>query len=68
MFNLFGTRNGSNCDGSSRRDFLKIGALGMGALTLPDLLRASGCCGASRQANQKHFRGLALAQRRTNPR
>ncbi len=40
MFNLFGTRNGSNCDGSSRRDFLKIGALGMGALTLPDLLRA----------------------------
>lgn len=30
-----------NCDGSTRRDFLKIGALGLAAgLTLPELLRA----------------------------
>lgn len=28
------------CDGFSRRDFLTIGALGMGGLALPDLLRA----------------------------
>jgi uncharacterized protein (DUF1501 family) len=28
------------CDGSSRRDFLKVGALGLFGLTLPDLLRA----------------------------
>jgi hypothetical protein len=28
------------CDGVSRRNFLKIGALGMGGLTLPQLLRA----------------------------
>ena len=28
------------CDGVSRRNFLKIGALGMGGLTLPTLLRA----------------------------
>ena len=28
------------CDGKSRRDFLKIGGLAMGGLSLPDLLRA----------------------------
>src|SRR5215203_5840722 len=28
------------CDGVSRRNFLKIGALGMGGLALPQLLRA----------------------------
>ena len=27
------------CDGLSRRDFLKVGALGVGGLTLADLLR-----------------------------
>jgi uncharacterized protein (DUF1501 family) len=27
------------CAGPSRRDFLRIGALGLGGLTLPDLLR-----------------------------
>lgn len=40
MLNVFSTRRGAACDGSSRRDFLKVGALGMGALTLPDLLKA----------------------------
>jgi hypothetical protein len=40
MFKFLGSRNGTNCDGSSRRDFLKIGALGVGGLMLPDLLRA----------------------------
>src|SRR5258707_1116536 len=40
MFNVYGSRNGTNCDGGSRRDFLKVGALGMGGFLLPDLLRA----------------------------
>src|SRR5439155_22073596 len=40
MLKLTGSRWGTNCDGSSRRDFLKVGALGMGGLMLPDLLRA----------------------------
>jgi hypothetical protein len=39
MLRFLGSRNGTNCDGSSRRDFLKIGALGLGSLMLPDLLR-----------------------------
>lgn len=40
MFNFFGKLSGRNCDGTSRRNFLKVGTLGLGALTLPDLLRA----------------------------
>jgi hypothetical protein len=47
MFNLLGTRRGLNCDGSSRRDFLKIGALGMSGLLLPDLLRARAAASAA---------------------
>jgi hypothetical protein len=42
MFQLFGSRTGTNCEGTTRRDFLKVGALGLGAsaFLLPDLLRA----------------------------
>src|ERR1700752_4955442 len=40
MLNLISRRLSKNCDGSTRRDFLKIGALGLGVLTLPQLLRA----------------------------
>jgi Protein of unknown function (DUF1501) len=40
MFKFLASRNGTTCDGSTRRDFLKVGALGMGGLMLPDLLRA----------------------------
>jgi len=40
MFTFRMSRNGTTCDGTSRRDFLKLGALGLGGLTLPDLLRA----------------------------
>jgi hypothetical protein len=39
MLDIFGGRFAS-CDGVSRRNFLRIGALGLGGLTLPDLLRA----------------------------
>src|SRR5881296_2400945 len=39
MFQLWTPRRGLNCDGTSRRDFLKVGALGCGGLALPDLLR-----------------------------
>jgi Protein of unknown function (DUF1501) len=39
MFYLWGPRQQTQCDGASRRDFLKIGALGMSGFLLPDLLR-----------------------------
>jgi uncharacterized protein (DUF1501 family) len=38
MLTIFGS-NHRLCDGLSRRDFLKVGALGVGGLTLADLLR-----------------------------
>jgi hypothetical protein len=40
MINVFGTCKGFNCEGSTRRDFLRVGALGAGGLTLPGLLKA----------------------------
>ena len=33
-------RGGRLCDGMTRRDALKIGALGLGGMSLPDLLQA----------------------------
>ena len=38
------SRRNEFCDGGSRRDFLKIGGLTMGGLTLPQLLRAAHRC------------------------
>jgi hypothetical protein len=49
MFTLLSSRQGTTCDGSTRRDFLKVGALGMGGLMLPDLLRARA---SAKQAGQ----------------
>jgi Protein of unknown function (DUF1501) len=40
MLNLWSNRTVAHCDGGTRRDFLKVGALGMGGLALSDLLRA----------------------------
>jgi Protein of unknown function (DUF1501) len=40
MLNVIGKTSTKNCEGTTRRDFLKVGALGMTGLTLPGLLRA----------------------------
>jgi uncharacterized protein (DUF1501 family) len=40
MFNVLMDRRFRDCEGTSRREFLKVGALGAGALTLPGLLAA----------------------------
>jgi len=39
MLDLFGRRVTRNCEGTSRRDFIRVGAAGMLGLTLADLLR-----------------------------
>ncbi len=39
MFEISTGVSGSTCDGVNRRGFLRVGALGMGGLLLPDLLR-----------------------------
>ena len=40
------------CDGVSRRDFMRVGALGMGGLTLPGLLHAKSSPGGVRVKNK----------------
>jgi hypothetical protein len=40
-------KRSSFCDGVSRRDFLKVGALGMGGMSLPGLLQAENELGSS---------------------
>ncbi len=40
MLKLLTNRKHRDCDGTTRRDFLKVGTLGAGALTLPGLLEA----------------------------
>jgi len=47
MLNIVNGTAHRTCDGSSRRDFLKIGTLGLGGMALPDLLRSR--AGAARQ-------------------
>ncbi len=47
MLTILGPRSArcGFCDGISRRNFLKIGALGLGGLTLPQVLRAESVAG-----------------------
>ena len=47
MLDLLSLRKRGNCEGTSRRDFLKVGTLGMGALTLSDMLRRRAEAGAA---------------------
>ena len=44
MLTVYGPRT-RYCDGVSRRSFLKVGALGVGGLTLPQLMRAEAASG-----------------------
>lgn len=50
---MFEIRHGScrNCEGMSRRDLLRVGALGLGGLTLPGLLASEAGAAASRDVN-----------------
>ena len=38
MLTVFSGSSGNNCEGVSRRDFVRAGALSLGSLTLPGLL------------------------------
>ena len=40
MLNIYSQPSGGFCDGVSRRNFLKIGGLAMGGISLNDVLRA----------------------------
>lgn len=45
MLTIRGPRQGGFCDGVTRRDFLRIGGLALGGLTLPQILRAEARAG-----------------------
>jgi hypothetical protein len=47
MLTVSGEAAGPFCDGISRRDFLRVGGLGLGALSLPELLRQKAAAGHS---------------------
>jgi hypothetical protein len=49
MLTVWSKRQGKACDGTTRRDFLKIGALGMGSIALADLCRARAAAAAAGQ-------------------
>ncbi|MCA9270337.1 MAG: DUF1501 domain-containing protein, partial [Planctomycetales bacterium] len=49
MLTLYTDRRRRDCDGQRRRDFLKVGALAGGALTLPNLLRGRAAAAAAGQ-------------------
>jgi len=48
MLKIFGKSVGRLCDGVSRRDFIKIGGLSLGGLSLPQLLQAEQAAGIRR--------------------
>lgn len=52
MLNVLSKRLVQACDGTTRRDFLKVGALGMGGLALSDLLRARAAASAAGQSTR----------------
>ncbi|MBI3861212.1 MAG: DUF1501 domain-containing protein [Planctomycetia bacterium] len=45
MLDLYGPRTDRDCGGHSRREMLRVGALGLGGLTLPWLLQARAAAG-----------------------
>ena len=45
MLTIHGANKGRFCDGVSRRDFLKVGALGLGGLSLPQILEGQARAG-----------------------
>ncbi|MGF1583564.1 MAG: DUF1501 domain-containing protein [Gemmataceae bacterium] len=49
MFNVWSSRRFQDCDGATRRDFLKVGVLGATGLTLPALLQARAQASANNQ-------------------
>src|SRR5919205_685517 len=48
MLTIFGPKTGRFCDGVTRRDFLRIGGLALGGLSLPQILRAEAASGTGK--------------------
>src|SRR3954451_3831292 len=51
MLNIFlGNRRTQNCEGATRRDFVRVGALGAFGLSLPSFLASTACAATSAQS------------------
>ena len=61
MLDIIGSHQSVCCNGSTRRDFLKVGALGMTGLTLSDLLRAQAAMGSTTKVPDKTVIWLFLS-------
>ncbi len=62
MLTVYSSRHGHDCEGNSRRDFLRIGALGLTGLTLPGLLRTRAAAAeAGEEIKQKSVIWIWLA-------
>jgi hypothetical protein len=59
MLTIAGGRGGKFCNGASRRDFLRVGSLAMGGLSLPQLLQAEAAAG--RRTSNKSLIMIFLA-------
>ncbi|WP_435009009.1 DUF1501 domain-containing protein [Tundrisphaera lichenicola] len=49
MLTIRGRAQGRTCDGATRRDFLRIGGLALGGMSLPEILRAESQTGSKRR-------------------
>jgi hypothetical protein len=49
MLDIYGRRRSARCDGIGRRDFLRVGSLAFGGLTLSNLLRSQALASGGRQ-------------------
>jgi len=54
MLSIEGAPAASNCDGATRRHFLKIGGLALGGLSLPQILRAEDASPSTRGQKLSH--------------
>lgn len=58
MLTLFDDQASGDCGGSTRRDFLRVGALGLGGLTLPGLLATQAA--AAREGRKSYVRKKSI--------
>ena len=61
MLTLWGDQQDRLCDGTSRRSFLKAGALGLGGLTMADVLRLRAAAGSPDSAPETSVIFIELA-------
>src|SRR5436305_8414613 len=60
MLTLRGVACGAQCDGVTRRDFLRVGGLSLLGLSLPDLLRAEAAQAATGEPGRGRARNVLL--------